>query len=371
MKNQEERLVFVDYLRVTACFLVMMVHTSENFYTYDPALVNTVVMPSEACRFWIAFWNGGIARTCVPIFIIISAFLLVPMKDDMSIGEFYRHRFKRILPPMIVFMILYSVLPPLWGAFSWEQSLAYLKALPINMPLYSYHLWFMYPLISLYLFIPFISPWLKKASAKEERIFMALFFASTFITFLHKLTPFEYVFGEVWWNEYNALWYFSGYLGYLVMAHYIRFHMDWSRKKRLIVGGLCFVLASAFTAWSHYNKGVVGESVYLPIIEYAWSFCTPNGVIASFGLFTMFTCIRQTEAPKIITDISKMSFGMYLMHVFFIFPVTQFFVNGDPSNPLLPIGISIPLATLICFIICYLVTKCLSLLPGSKWFVGA
>ena len=32
----------------------------------------------------------------------------------------------------------------------------------------------MYPLISLYLFIPVISPWLNKATAKEERFFHRL-----------------------------------------------------------------------------------------------------------------------------------------------------------------------------------------------------
>ena len=32
---KENRIVFVDYLRVVACFLVMLVHASENFYAAD------------------------------------------------------------------------------------------------------------------------------------------------------------------------------------------------------------------------------------------------------------------------------------------------------------------------------------------------
>ena len=31
MKNSN-RIVFIDYVRVIACFLVMLVHASENFY---------------------------------------------------------------------------------------------------------------------------------------------------------------------------------------------------------------------------------------------------------------------------------------------------------------------------------------------------
>ena len=30
-----DRVVFVDYIRVVACFLVMLVHASENFYAAD------------------------------------------------------------------------------------------------------------------------------------------------------------------------------------------------------------------------------------------------------------------------------------------------------------------------------------------------
>ena len=74
MKNH---IVFIDYLRAVACFMVMMVHVTENFYIPDPSAgENMIRIADEANRFWIAFWNGGIARTCVPLFMIASAFLL-------------------------------------------------------------------------------------------------------------------------------------------------------------------------------------------------------------------------------------------------------------------------------------------------------
>ena len=33
--ERNDRVVFVDYIRVIACFLVMLVHASENFYGAD------------------------------------------------------------------------------------------------------------------------------------------------------------------------------------------------------------------------------------------------------------------------------------------------------------------------------------------------
>ena len=67
--------------------------------------------------------------------------------------------------------------------------------------------------------------------------------------------------GECFWNNYSALWYCSGYLGYVVLAHYIRVHINWSQRKRLAVGASCFVVGAAFTAWSFWWKAVPGVTM--------------------------------------------------------------------------------------------------------------
>ena len=104
----KERIVFIDYLRAVACFMVMMVHVTENFYIMDPAAgENMVRIADDANRFWIAFWNGGIARTCVPLFMIASAFLLVPMKPETTMLQFYKSRLLRIGPPTLIFLLIY------------------------------------------------------------------------------------------------------------------------------------------------------------------------------------------------------------------------------------------------------------------------
>ena len=144
-KQSAGRIAFIDYIRVIACFLVMLVHASENFYGADSSGLagNMSMLANEANRFWVAFYDGFVARTCVPLFMIVSAFLLVPMKNGVTMGEFYRKRFTRILPPMLVFMVLYTFLPLLWGGMQWEQSLSDLKRLPFNFPSMAGHLWFM------------------------------------------------------------------------------------------------------------------------------------------------------------------------------------------------------------------------------------
>ena len=54
MKQQaEQRIAFVDWIRVIACFLVMLVHASENFYGADDSGLagNMSKLATEANRF--------------------------------------------------------------------------------------------------------------------------------------------------------------------------------------------------------------------------------------------------------------------------------------------------------------------------------
>lgn len=368
----KDRIVFVDYIRVIACFLVMLVHASENFYGADSSGLAgpASMLANEANRFWVSFYDGALGRVAVPLFMIVSAFLLVPVRQGITMGQFYRKRFMRILPPFFCFMVLYTFLPLAWGGMSWNQSMADLKMLPFNFPSMAGHLWFMYPLISLYLIIPVVSPWLERATAKDERIFLGLFVLSTFTPWIHRFVSAE-IWGECFWNGFSALWYCSGYLGYLVLAHYIRYHLDWSREKKLKVGSVCFVIGAAFTGWSFWIKGVPGQLIETPMLEWAWEFCTPNVLLATFGLFLMFTCIQQTKAPAMITGISKLSFGMYLMHMFFLAPIASFFVNGNQAEPLIPVALVIPVIAILTFICCAVTSKLISLIPGSKYVIGA
>lgn len=364
------RIPFLDYLRVIACFLVMLVHASENFYGADTSVglaSNMSMLLNEQNRFWVAFWDGGVSRTAVPLFMITSAFLLVPTK--LSMTQFYRRRFLRILPPFITFLLLYTFLPLLWGGMTWEQSMNDLRLLPFNFPSMAGHLWFMYPLISLYLVIPVVSPWLERAAAREERIFIGLFAFSTLIPWLHRFVSAE-LWGECFWNNFTAFWYVSGYLGYLVLAHYIRVHLHWKRRRRLTVGTLCFLVGAAFTAWSFWWKGAPSQPIETPLLEWSWEFCTPNVLLATFGLFLLFTCIEQRQAPALITAVSKRTYGMYLMHMFFLTPIAGLVIQGNPANPVLPVWLAIPVIALLTYLCCAITTTLVSLLPGSKYIVG-
>ena len=359
----KERIAFVDYIRVIACLLVMVVHASEQFYNMGP--LSQVI--NEDNRLWVSIYDGFFGRISVPLFIIVSAFLLVPVKAGTTMHQFYRRRFLRIMPPFICFLVLYAVLPAAWGGLTWSEAVEALKMLPFNFPMWGGHLWFMYPLISLYLIIPIVSPWLEKSSAKEELTFIGLFAFSTLTPWLHRFVSPE-LWGECFWNQFSALWYCSGYLGYLVLAHYIRVHLNWTQHRRLAVGTICLVTDCLFTSWSFWWKAIPGVEMDTPVIEWAWEFCTPNVLLATFGAFLLFSCI--TKAPRWINSLAKLTFGMYLMHIFFLVHISEWLIGGDVAHPMLPVWMAIPVIAILTFFCCAVTTKLISLIPGSKYVIG-
>ncbi len=366
---EKERIVFLDYVRVIACLMVMIVHSSENFYLapVEGAPVGEMVsvvskIMTEDAHFWVALLDG-FCRMSVPLFMITSAYLLCPMRENQSWGEFYKRRALRIVPPMVFFMILYSALPLLWDGTTTSQAIKDLLYIPLNFPGAGGHLWFLYPLLSLYLLIPMISPWLRHSTKKQELFFLSLFLLSTTISFFERFVG--DVFGIVFWNHYHLLFPFAGYVGYLVLGHYIRFHIHWSDAKRWAVGLPCVIIGAIVTILSFYVQIEVGTVQDASMMEIAWCFCTPNVVLLTFGFFLLCTTIHKPcRDYAFVKDASRISFGMYLMHMFFLV------MYSGIIGPRMYVGWAIPCIALSTFATCYIVTKIVTYIPGSKWIIG-
>ena len=353
-----QRITFLDYVRTVACFLVMLVHACEFYYT---EFYPTTIIADESTRLWVSIYDG-FSRMSVPLFMIVSAFLLAPMKEGESAFSFYRKRFLRIIPPFLIFMVLYAILPVVWGQFDISTALDQLIYVPLNFPMNAGHLWFIFPLIGLYLFIPIISPWLRKVGKREEQFFILLFLISTCLPFLNHFVG--YVWGQCLWNEFHSLWYFSGYLGYLVLAHYIHRYINWSTRRRIVIGTSAMVVGAIITILSFYLQTPPGTPIPTPTAEIGWSFCTINCVLLTFGAFILFSCIKLPL--RFVTSISKLSYGMYLMHIFWL----GLWYSIITKNFDLPVALEIPAIAVMTYFTCIVATKLISLLPGSYYIIG-
>lgn len=92
----------LDLLRVVACYLVIQQHASEFYYIGK----NGTVVTGEN-----TFWIGIITSLCrisAPLFVMISGFFLLPMRDSTPL--FFRKRFTRVLYPFLIWCAIYAVL---------------------------------------------------------------------------------------------------------------------------------------------------------------------------------------------------------------------------------------------------------------------
>ena len=119
------REVWLDFLRVTACFMVMVVHSTEPFYLGGDG---TLVL-SATDAFWVSLFES-VCRCCVPLFVIASSYLQFPI--HYSTGEFFRRRAVRILVPMALWTVVYALV--------WGEPVANFKGLLLNFNYAAGHL---------------------------------------------------------------------------------------------------------------------------------------------------------------------------------------------------------------------------------------
>lgn len=227
--RDQQRIVFLDWLRVIACLMVMGVHSVEPFYLGDGGTLITC----EANGFWSTIIDSAL-RASVPLFIMTSSYLLFPVAQPTS--TFLRHRLTRVGWPLVVWVLLYAIIP-LWGSDMSQHDIAgNLKHSALNFPDPAGHLWFMYMLIGVYIAMPIFSPWVDKLSKKGEQTFLALWLFTTTVPFWRELAMQVFdqsrVWGEAFWNEFGLLYYVSGFIGYVVLGHYFKKYvpaMSWRR----------------------------------------------------------------------------------------------------------------------------------------------
>ena len=335
-----------------ASFLVIVIHAA--FLYYDTI--------AEGRGFWV-FLLDTIGRPSVPLFVMVSSYLLLPLKDSETPGMFYRRRFMRVLIPFIVWSLLYAVLPYLWGEFDGERVKAELTRLLYNFNYYAEHLWYMYMFVGIYLIMPVVSPWLKTVSKRFEQGFLVVWFLTTFYQYVKYFIP--EIYGECTWNEFTPFWYVSGYIGYVVLAHYIRMHVDWSLRKSLAVGLPLILVGGAITfGWFDHATRITDDNF---VWELGRRFCTFNVVMMTAGSFIVLKKFntRSEWLTRALADVSKMSFGIYLSHMFIVKWVGRLLAPCFESVPL-----AVLTGSLITFVLSYLLTKALSYLPGGKYLVG-
>lgn len=328
------REVWIDWLRVTACLMVMIVHSTEPFFIGgDGALVLT-----RSDALWTALFDCG-ARCCVPLFLVASSYLQFPL--HYSSGEFFRRRAARILVPFVLWSVFF--------AFWWGEPVDNLRSLLWNFNAAAGHLWFVYMLIGLYLVMPLLSPWAERVSRRELQAYLCIWLFTTLIPILRHLLSGDTMaiiygpsgvaniahyplWGETYWNSNGTFYYVSGMVGYLLIGLYFRRfvgHFSW--RKTLTVAVPSFLTGLAICFWGFarrlFSQGTfpaTGDMATVVDWDSNMSYDTLGIALMAIALILVFRKVSASGGfyERILLPISKTSYGMYLLHIALLTPIS-------------------------------------------------
>lgn len=379
MKNTQSLLrphiVWMDALRFVAILMVVACHCTDPFNASPESRAN------PDFNYWGSLY-GSMLRACVPLFVMMTGFLLLPVRQEASL--FYKKRIPRVLFPFLIWSVLFNLAPWFiqWVGGSPElvttffpyasnpsaslaDGLKDVAMIPINFTVYATPMWYIYMLIGLYLYLPVFSAWVEKASDKSKRWFLAAWCLSLFIPYLVEFVS-RYLFGTCSWNAYGFFYYFAGFNGYLLLGHYLGKMKDWPVSKTLFVAIPLFLVGFLVTV-TGFRDMTSNPHVSEEGMELFFTYCSPNVLVMTAALFLLVKKVRISSPVicQVLANLTKCGFGIYVVHYFFVGP-SYMLANWIGT----PVSALVPVSALFAFVASWALVYLLNKLPFSRYIVG-
>src|ERR1044072_3173923 len=346
---RKQTITWVDLIRVVAIFLVVVIHVSGQL---------TNIWGKIPVDQWIiADIYGGIARIAVPLFFMISGYLLLPRSE--SLRDFYLKRMPKILIPFVVWSFIY--LGWYCGNHPNTCTPGVIWDLLFVQGTY-YHLWFLYSLISIYLILPVLRLMIRPDTDKKILWYLILLWLifQPLLTIAHKFWDFS-----IKLNAPLA----TGFVCYFILG-YLLGEITLTRARSIFssaiwaIGMLITILgAYLFTRASGKFDG------------FFYDFVSLNVILASGAAFLLLRWVseRQPFTSRSLHTITRTlalsTFGIYLIHILIV-EILSSWVPFLHINSLMGNAIwSIPLVSALVFTISFLTVRILQKIPVLQYIV--
>lgn len=300
-----KRLLYPDFLRVIAIFAVIVIHVVANeFYAFKP---NTYE--------WQVFnFYDGLVRWCVPVFIMVSGmFLLDFRRYSENVSENFNRILKKNIFRICIVLIFWSIFYLCFDMFLNDDfNFDITKLSTFLFKSTKYHLWFLYLIIGLYFITPFLQVLVRNLNKKDfELLLIVLAISCCAYDFINVILSFFLNKTLYIRSQIPEL---SGYLIYFLAGYYFA-NFEISKKSRIIFYILA-IFGLIFTIYANSLFSMYHESKK----DFFYAYKLINTMFVSFGIFiwvkNLFINLKNTSKfTKIITKLSSLSFGIYLVHV--------------------------------------------------------
>ena len=311
--------IWVDYVRVFATFCVVFLHSAA------PLLYKYNELPKM--HWWIGNTYDSAVRICVPLFFMISGYLLLEKNENFKI--FFQKRFNKVVVPLLAWSIIYVFGKAHYGS---GASVSLYSLFSILLAPAYYHLWFLYTVIGIYLFMPILRVVVNNSDRKMLNYYVLLWFlASSLIPSLEK---------AIGLNSNIDLVTISGFSGYLVLGLLLGKYT--ASTKVAMASVAVFLVCTSLTSVGTYLLTIQNEGIFS---GYFYGYLSPNVIIMSGVAFVFLKYLIETNNifrnPRLLSilhSFSSASLGIYLVHAIFLDLLSKgdlgFTLSGFAGNPI-------------------------------------
>lgn len=324
------RVIWPDIIRIAAIFAVIMLHAaSEGF----KGQFGATTFSWQVCNIY-----NSLCRFCVPVFVMVSGVFLLNPKKEYGINKLFCKKLLRIVTAYLFWAFFYAVIG---CAGRWNNGWTRDDLHLFFFYLYNghYHMWFLFMISGLYIITPIL-----RQIVKNETItfyFLVLWLVWGTIKMIELLPHTRILSDTVKQFDVNLVAGFSGYFmwGYWLLQHRLP---PVARKSIYLLG----ILSALGTAGMNGALGFMLNRTGSWLYEYTF----PNVFLMATAVFVFCQYYFQDRSfsPKCqkgIALVGKWSFGIYLVHAFFL----EYFEKvGFPHFFCHPI-VSVPVTSIVCF----------------------
>lgn len=335
----------VDFLKSFAIVGVLFIHASTSSY-YLPL--------GSSGWLWGLFW-GSISRASVPIFFLCSGALLLDPSRDLPLRKLYGRSIPRILAALFFWASAYKAFG-LLRAHALSSGALVQAAKEVLTFQHEFHLYYLHIILVVYALLP--ATRLIAAHGDKQTLEYLLgvwFLLGILYPTLKPLWPFTLL------NGIPAQWALNltyACVGFTLLGWYLR---RYARRWRVwaALGVLGFALTYGGTVGASLLDGALNVT---PL-----NGNTPGVTLMAAGVGgAAFAALRDRPPLPGTTRMSRASFCIYLVHVFFLYTLNGHAINALTFHP----ALAIPLTVILMLAGCLVVWLILSHLPGvRRWLV--
>lgn len=338
-------LYYFDYLRIFAAFSVVFMHSAAGPYN------GGFTGGWEALNVFIS-----LAYTAVPLFFMMSGFLLLSSEKTGSFSVLVEERLPRLVLPLASWSLVYV----LWGLY--QQGGLTLRAIAsgmfhgLNAPAWV-HLWFLYTLIIFYLLSPLLYRLLGRLNSLGHGLLFGLLVGVNLVIMVLPLLPREYTY-LLDWSVSTQYHIFFGHLCSFLLGYYL------GRMEKRIPNFLLSLLGLGL--WIAIILGTRVYSFRTGVLSSVF-FQQHAGYEVALAACIFLLCkqnLNRKPATRLLLPSSQLMFGVYLIHCLIL--SILFTLGLNPTGLADALGLAVAV-----YFISYFAVKTLASLRGLSYlFTG-